>query len=258
MQTVIFAGGLGTRFSEKTHLTPKPLIKVGDEPIIVHIMKIYAQQGHTDFIIAGGYKVEEIKKYFIDAMHSQTDLEINFSNDSIISLSSNWLIDLGVTIKIIDTGLHTQTGSRLLRLSEHLNTSFMLTYGDGLGNIDLSKLEETHLENKSLITISGVKPKSRYGKLISDGNKIQSFIEKPRFDTELVNAGFMMVQKKFLELIPNEFDVMIEDQPFKSAIKMGRMHVHEHNGFWHPMDTLRDQRKLNDLIENNQMPWLKL
>lgn len=257
MQTVILAGGLGTRFSEKTSLIPKPLIRVGNDPILLHIMKIYAQQGHTDFIIAGGYKVDHIKKYFIDAMHSKTDVEIDYSDNRVVALSTNWLTQCGVTIKIIDTGLHTQTGSRLLRLREHLNHQFMLTYGDGLGNVNLSNLNEVHTKNNALVTISGVRPQSRYGKLISKGDKIESFIEKPKFDDELVNAGFMLVQKEFLKLIPNDTDVMIEDQPFKSAIKTDRMHVYEHNGFWHPMDTLRDQRKLNELIAKDETPWLK-
>lgn len=257
MQTVIFAGGLGTRFSEMTDLVPKPLIKIGEDPILVHIMRIYIQQGHKDFVIAGGYKVAEIKKYFLEELRAGNDIEINYRTKEVVDLSTSWLHDAGISIKVIDTGLSTQTGSRLLRLKDYLDDTFMLTYGDGLGNVDFSALRRIHHQSKSLITITGVKPKSRYGKLVADGSSIHSFVEKPQFDSELVNAGFMMVEKGFLDFVSNADDIMIEEAPFKKAIKLRKMHVYEHRGFWHPMDTLRDQRKLNEYVSKGQVPWLE-
>lgn len=256
MQVVILAGGHGSRLSERTDKIPKPLVEIGGYPIILHIIEIYARQGHKEFIIAGGYKVDQFKFYFSQLRDVNNDISINYSNGSLKQLNSHWLQKLGVVVKIIDTGLHTQTGSRLKRLSTYLDDTFMLTYGDGVGNVNLSELKKIHDKNSALITITGVKPKSRYGKLVSEGHKIKSFVEKPKFDGELVNAGYMMISKKFLELIDNENDVLIENEPFKRAIKKEKMYVYEHLGFWHPMDTLRDQRNLDRMTINKPVPWL--
>lgn len=257
MQVVIFAGGLGTRLSEKTKDVPKPMVEIGNIPILEHIMEIYASQGHTDFIIACGYKQNIIKRYFQDQFFLGSNAIFDFStktaSNQITSKYSNWKISL------IDTGLHTQTGSRLKLLEPYLDDEFFLTYGDGLGNVNLSSLLTQHQSTDAEITITTVNPESRYGSLSVNGTAVTDFVEKPKFNTAIVNAGYMTVNKRFLRHIdPNDPSIPLEGEPFKQAVLAKKMHAYHHNGFWHPMDTLRDNITLNDIFDTGQKPWLNL
>ena len=195
MQVVIFAGGLGTRLSEKTNSIPKPMVNIGKIPILEHIMNIYSIQGHTEFLIACGYKQEIIKRYFHEKFTLGGELHIEFNKEKILSVIENkyknWKISL------IDTGYLTQTGSRLLKLKPFLHNKFFLTYGDGVGNVNLQNLFDQHNQTKAEITVTTINPKSRYGSLSGKGNKVKSFIEKPEFSSEIVYAGFMILNKSF-------------------------------------------------------------
>lgn len=256
MQVIILAGGYGSRLSEQTDQIPKPLVEIGGRPIILHIMDVYIKQGFKDFIIATGYKSELIKRYFRDLLYITEDVQLDFHQRKIEYLTQSSFKQKKVSVKIIDTGLNTQTGSRLKRLAPYLEQTFMLTYGDGVGNINLSKLNNLHQKNNSVITITSVEPTSRYGSLKFQDNRVTGFLEKPKFSNELINIGFMIIEKQFLDYIDNDLDIYIEAQPFERAIKDKCMFVNIHNGFWHPMDTLRDQRKLNELALKQVPDWL--
>ena len=257
MQVVIFAGGLGTRLSEKTNSIPKPMVNIGEIPILEHIMDIYSMQGHTEFLVACGYKQEIIKKYFYDKLSLGKDLYIEFDKEKHTTVVKkkykNWKISL------IDTGSLTQTGSRLRKLEPFLDDKFFLTYGDGVGNVNLQSLTEQHNRTNVDITITTINPTSRYGSLIVKGNKVQNFIEKPEFSSEIVNAGFMLLDKNFLRYIdPHVNNIALESQPFQKAVKDRVMGAYHHSGFWHPMDTLRDNIILNKLWDEGNPPWLKI
>lgn len=257
MQVVILAGGLGTRLAEKTKNIPKPMVEVGGIPIIEHIMRIYSKQGHCNFLIACGYKQEAIKRYFYEKLQLGNDLTIDFSDRKITNSSpstyKNWRVSM------IDTGQLTQTGSRLKKLENYLDDRFFLTYGDGVGNVDLDRLLTVHSVNDAQLTVTSVHPVSRYGSLLLDGDRVAEFDEKPEFNTKRVNAGFMVVQKEFLNQIPpNSEDIVLENEPFNKAVNDRKMCAYHHTGFWHPMDTLRDNIKLNELYSDGQAPWFKL
>ena len=257
MQVVIFAGGLGTRFLEKTNSIPKPMVNVGNIPILEHIMDIYSVQGHTEFIIACGYKQEIIKRYFHDKLILGSDLHIEFNKEKNLSVIENKYKDW--KISLIDTGYSTQTGSRLLKLKPFLDNKFFLTYGDGLGNINLQNLVDQHNKTNAEITITTINPKSRYGSLVVKGNKVKRFTEKPEFNSEIVNAGFMFVNKSFLKYIDtNQNNIVLEAEPFQRAVKDGAMGAFHHKDFWHSMDNLRDNVELNKMFDEGDIPWLKI
>lgn len=257
MQVVIFAGGLGTRLSEKTKDVPKPMVEVGNTPILEHIMEIYAKQGHSDFLIACGYKQNVIKRYFYEQFSLGTNLSLDFnaktSSCMISSKYDKWRVSL------IDTGLNTQTGARLKLLEPYLEEEFLLTYGDGLGNVDISKLLSQHRSNGAEITITTINPKSRYGSLVVEGSRVAEFVEKPKFNSTIVNAGYMALNKSFLRHIEaNDLSIALESEPFERVVRCNRMHAYHHTGFWHPMDTLRDNLALNEIWNSGQKPWLEL
>lgn len=255
MQVVIFAGGLGTRLAEKTSTVPKPMVTVGEFPILDHIMNIYSLQGHKEFIIACGYKQDVIKRYFHDKLSLGRTLTLDFDSKNLVTeINERYQ---GWSIKLIDTGELTQTGSRLTKLRQHLNDEFFVTYGDGVGNVDLEKLLSQHKKHNALITLTTVNPKSRYGSVQVVNDKVVSFTEKPAFTEEVVNAGFMVMNKQFLKFIdPNSETIVLENEPFSAAVAQNAMSSYFHDGFWHPMDTLRDNMKLNDLWKNGHPPWL--
>ena len=231
MKVVILAGGKGTRISEYTKILPKPMIKIGTKPILEHIINYYIKFGFKDFIIASGYKHNIIKEYF---------KKKNFS----------------AKINVIDTGVETLTGSRLKRLSNELNETFMLTYGDGLSNLNLKKLLRFHKSNKKLITLTAVHPPARFGELSIVKDIVTNFEEKPQLQKGWINGGFFVVEPEFLKLIGNK-NVMLERSPLAKAVKTKNLAAYKHSDFWFCMDTLRDKKVLDIMIKTKKSPWLK-
>ena len=231
MKVVILAVGKGTRISEYTKILPKPMIKIGTKPILEHIINYYIKFGFKDFIIASGYKHRIIKDYF---------KKKNFS----------------AKIKVIDTGVETLTGSRIKKLSSELKERFMLTYGDGLSNINLRKLLKFHIKNKKKITLTAVHPPARFGELSVVKNTVVNFEEKPQLQKGWINGGFFVVEPEFLNLIGNK-NVMLERTPLKKAVKTKNLAAFKHAGFWFCMDTLRDKKVLDNLVKIKKSPWIK-
>lgn len=254
MKVVIFAGGYGTRLAELTREIPKPMVEIGGFPILWHIMKIYGSYGYNEFVIALGYKGEIIKEYFLNYHSHRADLNIDL-NDGSVSVTSRENMDWKITL--VDTGPNTMTGGRVKRLKSCLGSTFMLTYGDGIADIDLSKLLETHRRKGKLVTVTAVHPTSRYGKLdINDEQLVDSFVEKPEFDQDWINGGFMVVEPEFLDWIDGD-DSVLEREPLEKAAATGNLVAYKHSGFWHCMDTLRDRNDLETLWQTRQPPWKK-
>ena len=232
MKVVILAGGKGTRISEYTKILPKPMIKVGTKPILEHIINYYVKFGFKDFIIASGYKHKIIKEYFKKKTFSYAK------------------------INVINTGVETLTGSRLKRLSNELNETFMLTYGDGLSNLNLKKLLNFHKKNKKKITLTAVHQPARFGELSISKDTVTNFEEKPQLQSGWINGGFFVVEPEFLKLIGNK-NVMLERSPLKKAVKTKNLAAFKHTGFWFCMDTLRDKKVLDNLVKTKKSPWIK-
>ena len=255
MKTIILAGGLGTRLSEYTELVPKPMVEIGHKPILWHIMRLYSHFGHKDFCIALGYKAEIIKKYFSDYHLNNVDFSIDLSSgktETLNQFSENWNINL------IDTGLNTMTGGRLKRLKEYIdpNQPFLMTYGDGVSNVNINKLVEFHKSHKKLVTVTAVRPPARFGELDITNGKVNSFIEKPQLDQGWINGGFFVIEPKFLEYIEGD-EIMFEREPLEKATEEGELMAFEHEGFWQCMDTKRDHQFLEKLWSNDEAPWKK-
>lgn len=256
MKVVILAGGLGTRISEESHLVPKPMIKIGGKPILWHIMQHYASYGHKDFIILAGYKQEIIKDYFNNYYLHNSDTTFylkNQSNKYVKSYSDDWVVT------VLDTGLYTNTGGRLLYSKEHLinDEMFLLTYGDGLSDVDLNELVKAHKESYAEITLTAIRPKGRFGLLdIDSNNLIKSFKEKSDNDLNWINGGFMVVDPKIFQKITSYNDVLESDVLPKFA-ESKTLHSYKHMGFWQSMDTLRDKELLERLISEHNTPWIK-
>lgn len=253
MKVVILAGGLGTRLSEETEIRPKPMVEIGEYPILWHIMKIYSHFGFNDFIICLGYKGYVIKEYFANYFLHRSDLEINFQSNSMNYFNSTaepWKITL------VDTGLNTMTGGRIKRVSQYLgNETFMLTYGDGLSNVDINSLLQFHLKNKKLVTVTAVQPSGRFGSLsINMENNISSFVEKPPGDNFWINGGFFVVEQEALDYIEDDNSIW-ERTPLEEISRRNQLVAYRHSGFWHPMDTLRDKKFLSDLWNSGKAPW---
>lgn len=232
MKVVILAGGKGSRISEYTKTIPKPMIQIGSKPIIEHIINYYRKFGFKEFLIASGYKQNVIRNYF----KKKTFPSVN--------------------IKIINTGSETLTGTRLKKLKNYLNDTFMLTYGDGLSNINLKKLLKFHKKKKRSITLTAVHPPARFGELVIKDNLVNSFREKPQLNRGWINGGFFVVEPDFLKYIGNK-NVMLERSPIQSAVKKKQLTAYEHKGFWFCMDTLRDKKILENLLKKGRAPWLK-
>jgi glucose-1-phosphate cytidylyltransferase len=252
MQVVILAGGLGSRLSEHTELRPKPMIEVGPHPMLWHIMKLYAHHGFNEFVIACGYKGEVIKQYFHNVYLSSSDYIVNLADgkeELRRTDAPNW------RIAVVDTGLHTQSGGRMRRLGSWLEGDrFMLTYGDGVGNIDIRALVEFHRAHGRLATVTAVRPPARFGSLVLDGSRVATFSEKPQAGEGWINGGFFVFERKVLEYMHDD-DTVLERAPLELLAEQGELHAYLHHGFWHPMDTLRDKRLLDSLWDSEQPPW---
>lgn len=253
MKAVILAGGLGTRISEETHLKPKPMIEIGGKPIIWHILKTYGAYGVNDFIICCGYKGYVIKEYFSNYFLHTSDVTIDIRNNAVKVHHKNaepWRITL------IDTGENTLTGGRLKRVSGYLDTeeSFCFTYGDGLADINISKQIEFHKKHGKLATVTAVRPPGRYGALQMEGDVVKSFIEKPKGDGGFINGGFFILSPSCIDLIEGD-ETSWEDKPLVELAKSSQLVAFKHEGFWQPMDTLRDKTHLEELWNLNKAPW---
>lgn len=254
MKVVILAGGMGSRISEESHLRPKPMIEIGDKPILWHIMKIYASYGFTDFIICCGYKGTMIKQYFVDYYKNISDVCVELDSETSHALKSNvepWKVTM------VDTGLHTLTAGRILKVLEYIGDEpFMLTYGDGVGNVDIRELLDFHQERGRVATITAAKPAGRWGNLqINEENDlVTAFREKDAIDTAWVNAGFAIFSPKIFEYL-GDGSMMLENLPYENLASDGQMVAYRHYGFWHPMDTMRDKAVLEEMWNSGHAPW---
>ena len=253
MKVVILAGGLGTRLSEETEIRPKPMIEIGGMPIIWHIMKIYSTYGFDEFIICLGYKGFIIKEYFANYfLHlSDVTIELSTGNIKVHDCKSE-----SIKMTLIDTGIQTQTGGRIKRIGKYIgNESFMLTYGDGLADINIKNLLKFHKENNKLATITAVRPPGRFGSIILGNNsEVLKFEEKPLGDRSWINGGFFVLEPEVFNYI-NDDNTYWEREPMVNLASEGQLSAYEHSGFWKPMDTLRDKTELENLWNNGKAPW---
>lgn len=253
MKTVILAGGLGTRISEETNSKPKPMIEIGDKPILWHIMKIYSHYGLNDFIICLGYKGYLIKEYFINYYRHMSDITVDLK-DNKLEFHNNYSESWKVTL--VDTGENSMTGGRIARIKTYLdNDSFCLTYGDGVADINITKLIEFHKNHGKLATLTAVQTAGRFGILQIDGDIVKKFHEKPKGEGSWVNAGFFVLSPKVLDYISQGDATIWEQEPLKNLAIADQLQAYQHTGFWLPMDTLRDKIKLEKLWNGNQVPW---
>jgi glucose-1-phosphate cytidylyltransferase len=256
MKVLILAGGLGSRLSEETTLKPKPMVEIGGKPILWHIMKIYSSYGFNEFIILCGYKGYMIKEYFAHYFLHMADLTIDMKSNTVThhnNLAEPWKVTL------IDTGLETMTGGRIKQVQEYVgNEPFMLTYGDGVCDVNINDLVAYHKSHGKAITMTSVQPEGRYGSLVIDSDeKVLSFQEKPQGDGAWINAGFFVCQPEVFNYIPDGVKIIFEREPLESLAKAGQLYTFKHEGFWRPMDTQRDKSHLEELIENHKAPWIK-
>jgi glucose-1-phosphate cytidylyltransferase len=254
MKVVILAGGLGTRLSEETELRPKPMVEIGGRPILWHIMKLYSRFGHNDFIILLGYKGYFIKEYFANYFLHQNDVTIDLETNR-MSILSNATEPWRITL--LDTGADTMTGGRLKRAEALLGTEpFMLTYGDGVSDVDMAGLVRFHSEHGKAVTMTAVQPDGRFGAFVaSDSQRVASFTEKPRGEGSWVNGGFFVCEPRVFAYLKDGDRTVLEREPLQDLARDGELFAFYHNGFWKCMDTLRDKSELNELWSSGRPPW---
>ncbi len=252
MKVLLLAGGFGTRLSEETDIRPKPMADIGGKPILWHIMKGYSQYGFNEFIVLLGYKGYYIKEYFANYFLHQSDVTIDLSNNGMQvhnNSSEPWKVTL------LDTGLETMTGGRIKRAKEFIgNEPFLLTYGDGVSDVNFDELTAFHKKHGKYITMTAVQPEGRFGALETEGDRVESFLEKPKGDGSWINGGFFVCQPEVLKYIKDDSTVF-EQGPLQDLAKEGQLFNYRHDGFWKCMDTLRDKKMLNDLWDNGQAKW---
>lgn len=256
MKTVILAGGLGTRISEESHLRPKPMIEIGGQPILWHILKIYSAQGFNDFVICCGYKGYAIKEYFADYYLYRSDVTFDFTAENRMTIHSNEAEPWKVTLA--DTGLNSQTGARIKKIQKYVGDErFMLTYGDGVSDVDLHALIKQHEESGLKATLTGIQPGGRFGVIDIDetGKIINGFREKSQEDGGWINAGFMVLEPDVFSYVTEDEDCVFEREPLENLVKEKQLGVYQHNGFWKCMDTQRDKNVLENLWHENKAPW---
>jgi glucose-1-phosphate cytidylyltransferase len=252
MKVVILAGGLGTRLQEETSIKPKPMVEVGGRPIIWHIMKGYAAFGYREFVVALGYRGEVLKDYFLNYHHHARNLTVRLDNGR-VTLHPGECEDW--TVHLVDTGLETRTGGRVKRAAEYIGREpFLLTYGDGVGNIDISKLVEFHRSHGKLATITAVRPPARFGQMEFEGEKVVRFEEKPQIGEGWINGGFFVFQPRIAEFIAED-RISLEREPLERLAADGQLAAYRHDGFWHCMDTLRDVQLLEKIWSEGDAPW---
>lgn len=254
MKVVILAGGLGTRLSEETTSRPKPMVEIGGKPMLWHIMNIYARFGFKEFLVACGYKGDYIKDYFHSYAMRANDYFIDLESGTCDVINRN---GIDWRVGVIDTGLNTMTGGRLLRLRELLKDgTFMVTYGDGLGDVDISSLVEFHRSHGKLATVTAVRPPARFGALILNGDAVCQFSEKSQTDEGWINGGFFVFEPEVLDYLTGD-ETILERQALESLAADGQLVAFRHDGYWQPMDTLREKQQLEDLWQSGNAPWAK-
>ena len=253
VKTIILAGGLGTRLSEETILKPKPMVEIGERPILWHIMNIYAHHGFNEFIVALGYKGEMIKKYFLDFHAFRSDLTIDLSKGEAIHHA---IEPLPWVVHLVDTGQNTHTGGRIRRLKNWIgeDSLFMVTYGDGVGNVDITALVAFHKSHGKLATVTAVRPPARFGGLELDGTRVARFAEKPQTGEGWINGGFFVLDRRVFDYIDRD-ETPWENAPMERLTQEGQLMAYRHEGFWQPMDTLREKNMLEDLWQTGHAPW---
>lgn len=258
MKVVILAGGLGTRISEESHLRPKPMINIGDQPILWHIMKYYSSFGFEDFIICCGYKGHMIKEYFSNYYLHRSDVTFDFSSDNHMTVHNNIAEPWRVTL--VDTGFNTQTGGRVKRVQKYIgNETFMLTYGDGVSDIDLNQLLSQHQQSGKVVTLTGIQPGGRFGVLDLDEaqNTVVGFREKAKEDGGWINGGFMVMEPTVFQYLSAEENCILERIPLETLAQEGHLGIYKHYGFWQCMDTQRDKNQLEEMWSTQKAPWKK-
>lgn len=252
MRTILLAGGFGTRLGEMTEVRPKPMVEIGSRPILWHIMGIYAAHGHDDFVVALGYKGDVIKRYFLNHYYLSHDFSIELADGSIDVRDGNgedW------TVHLVETGLHTKTGGRIRRLREWIGDgTFMMTYGDGVSNVDVTGLVEFHRRHGRLATVTAVRPPSRFGGLSFDGDRVEEFVEKPQIGQGWINGGFFVLEPGVLDYIDGD-DTSFEREPMERLADDGELMAYRHGDFWQCMDTMRDVRLLREMWSEGDVPW---
>lgn len=253
MKTVILAGGFGTRLAEYTNIIPKPMVEIGGQPIIWHIMNLYAYYGYNEFIVALGYKGEVIKEYFLNYYSLKSDFTVDLGTGNVEYVHKE-PVDWKVTL--VGTGPNTMTGGRLKRLKRYLeNDTFMLTYGDGVSNVNIGELVNFHRSHGKIATVTAVHPGARFGELVvSENNSVSSFKEKPQITQGWINGGFFVLEPEFLDLIGSDLTVL-EEEPLEEAASSGNLKCFQHKDFWQCMDTVRDRNVLEELWKNGNAPW---
>ncbi len=254
MKVIILAGGLGTRLSEETVLVPKPMVEIGGRPILWHIMKIYSHYGFNDFVILTGYKSHVIKDYFINYYNRYSDITVDMANNSVMIHKTRhepWKVTM------LYTGQDTMTGARIKKAKDYIgNNPFLLTYGDGVSDININNVIEHHKKSKKIMTMTAVQPTGRFGALvIQEDNVITSFTEKPNGDDAWINGGFFVCESKIFDYIQDGDNTIFERQPLEDLAKAGQINAFKHTGFWKPMDTARDKNELTELWLSGKAPW---
>lgn len=253
MKVVLLAGGFGTRISEESYLKPKPMIEIAEMPILWHIMKGYSYYGFNEFVICCGYKQHIIKEWFADYYLHKSDITFDFTAENKMIVHNNVAEPWKVTL--VDTGLNTMTGGRIKRIQQYVgDETFLLTYGDGVSDVDVNKIIQFHRESGKMVTLTAVKPDGRFGVLDLKGNQVESFREKSQNDMGWINAGFMVVEPQIFDFIDGD-ETVFEREPLERVAALGELNAYKHNGFWQCMDTIRDKQKLEELWVSNNAPW---
>lgn len=255
MKAVILAGGFGTRISEESHLKPKPMIEIGNAPILWHIMKIYSHYGINEFIICAGYKQQIIKEYFANYALHRSDVTFDFTDGGRMLVHNN--ISEPWKVTVVDTGYNTMTGGRVKRIKPYVNNeTFLLTYGDGVADINIDELIRYHREHKKILTVTAINPGQRFGVLeVNNDGNVCSFHEKRDADGELINGGYMVAEPEIFEYIEGD-QTFLEKEPIERLVQQNQVAAYRHNGFWQCMDTQRDKEKLEMLLAEGKAPWV--
>lgn len=261
MKTVILCGGYGTRIRDVADDIPKPMIPIGERPIIWHIMKTYAFYGYKNFVLCMGYKSDVIKNYFINYELRSADISITLGNNSEKIVSEYKHEEDGWNITLAETGIKSMTGARVRKIKKYIGMDpyFLMTYGDGVGDINIEELVSFHKSHGKMVTLTGVRPPGRFGelKISDDSSTVIGFNEKPQASGGRINGGYFVCNRDFLDILTDDENLVLEDEPMKQLINMGELKVYEHDGFWQPMDTSREYVLLNEIYKNNKAPWVK-